>query len=324
MSGTCSPGKEDVCKSREHVKRVQFLAFSASQTGIFPSRKSSMLTNKGEKGDDILASRATAGTSTLKKRRQMTPQQAYHAGKPGRADLHMHSTYSDGLGTIQQVLEYAQMHTNLDVIALTDHDVIDGALRARDLWAKGNYRFDFIVGEEVSTRSGHLLALFIEKRIPPHLSMEESIDLIHAQGGLAIVAHPLNQIFRHSCPRSVLDRIKASESVWLDGIETWNASFCGIYANRVAMQSNRDYYGWPELGNSDAHTLRAIGSGCTWFPGRTAQDVRAAIEQGETAPGGKMWGMHDYLRLAGYHLGKQGRRVVNMERIGRGRKTSVA
>lgn len=274
--------------------------------------------------DNVPATNATVGTAALKKRRQMTQQQAYHSGKLGRADLHMHSTYSDGIGTIQQVLDYTQKCTNLDVIALTDHDVIEGSLRARDLWARGSYRFDFIVGEEISTRSGHLLALFIEKRIPPGLSMEESIDLIHAQGGLAIVAHPLNQIFRHSCPRRVLDRIKASESAWLDGIETWNASFCGIYANRVAMQSNREQYGWPELGNSDAHTLSAIGSGCTWFPGKSALDVRLAIEQGETAPGGRLWGMNDYLRLAGYHLGKQGRRVVKIERIARGRRTRVA
>src|SRR5215813_10521522 len=189
----------------------------------------------------------------------MTQRQAVYSGRLGKADLHMHSTYSDGIGTIEQILHHVQYNTRLDVIAITDHDVVEGALRARDLWAKGSYRFDFIVGEEVSTRSGHLLALFIEKRIPPNLSMEESIDLIHAQGGLAVVAHPLNQIFRHSCPRAVLDRIKESKSVWLDGIETWNASFCGIYANRVAMQRNREYYGWPELGNSDAHTLSAIG-----------------------------------------------------------------
>lgn len=282
-----------------------------------------MIIKSGDE-NETQAHSLTAGTAMLKKRRQMTQQQAYHAGKLGRADLHMHSTYSDGLGTIQQVLDYAQWQTNLDVIALTDHDVIEGALRARDIWARGNYRFDFIVGEEVSTKSGHLLALFIEKRIPPRLSMEESIDLIHEQGGLAVVAHPLNQLFRHSCPRAVLDRIKASESVWLDGIETWNASFCGIYANRVAMKSNRENYGWPELGNSDAHTLSAIGSGCTWFTGTSAQEVRAAIEQGETAPGGKMWGMHDYLRLAGHHLGKQGRRVVRIERGTRGRRESVA
>lgn len=288
------------------------------------SGKSSMTTNIDDKTDEMLVSNATNGTAMLKKRRQMTQQQAYDAGKLGRADLHMHSTCSDGLGTIQEVLDYAQGNTNLNVIALTDHDVIEGALRARDLWAKGNYRFDFVVGEEVSTRSGHLLALFIEKLIPSHLSMEESIDLIHAQGGLAVVAHPLNQIFRHSCPRSVLDRIKASESVWLDGIETWNASFCGIYANRVAMQSNRESYGWPELGNSDAHTLGAIGRGCTWFAGENALDLRAAIETGETAPGGRLWNMNTYLRLAGYHLGKHGRRVVRMERITLGRRERVA
>ncbi len=266
----------------------------------------------------------TAGTAMLKKRQQMTQQQAYYAGKLGRADLHMHSTYSDGLGTIQQILDYAQRQTNLAVIALTDHDVIEGALRAREIWSRGNYRFDFVVGEEISTKSGHLLALFIEKHIPPRLSMEESIDLIHAQRGLAIVAHPLNQLFRHSCPRSVLNRIKASHNVWLDAIETWNASFCGIYANRVAMQSNRENYGWPELGNSDAHTLRAIGSGCTWFAGNNAQDIRAAIEEGQTAPGGKMWGMHDYLSLASHHLGKQSRRVVSIERLARRRHTRVA
>ena len=161
--------------------------------------------------------RICQGTAMLRKRRQMTQEQAHHAGKLGRADLHMHSTYSDGLATIEQILHRVQHHTNLDVIALTDHDVIEGALRARDLWAKGNYRFDFIVGEEVSTKEGHMLALFIQKRIQPDLSIEKSIELVHEQGGLAIVAHPLNPLFRHSCQREVLDRIFASKDVWLDG-----------------------------------------------------------------------------------------------------------
>ncbi len=251
---------------------------------------------------------ATVGTAMLKKRRQMTVDQAYSQGKPGRADLHMHSVCSDGMATVEQILHHTQHNTDLSVIALTDHDEIDGALRARDLWAKGRYRFDFIVGEEISTREGHMLALFIEKRIQPGLSMERSIDLVHEQGGLAIVAHPMNRIFRHSCQRHVLDRIYANPNVWLDGIETWNASFCGIYANRVAMSANREVYGWPELGNSDAHTLSSIGSGCTWFEGSTAQDVRAAIEAGLSAPGGRLWRVNDYLRLAGHHINK--RRVL--------------
>jgi predicted metal-dependent phosphoesterase TrpH len=245
------------------------------------------------------------GMAMLEKYRQMTQEQALDSGKLGSADLHMHSTYSDGLATIEQILEHVQHHTQLDVIAITDHDVIEGALRARDLWAEGSYRFDFIVGEEISTKEGHMLALFIEQRIQPGLSMERSIDLVHEQGGLAIVAHPLNPIFRHSCHRYVLDRIHSAKDVWLDGIETWNASFCGIGANRIAMHANREVYGWAEVGNSDAHTLTAIGRGCTWFEGKTAWDVRATIEAGLSAPGGKLWRVHDYLQLAQHHINKR-------------------
>lgn len=252
-------------------------------------------------------SRSTLGTSTLRRRRQMTVQQAHTLGKVGKADLHMHSTYSDGIGSIEQILGYVQHNTDLDVIAITDHDVIEGSLRARDLWAKGQYRFDFVVGEEVSTNDGHLLGLFIEKRIQPGLSLERSIDLIHEQGGLAVIAHPLHPLFRHSCSREALDRIHATKDVWLDGVETWNASFCGIYANRLAMSVNREVYGLPELGNSDAHTLNGIGRGRTFFEGKTAQDVRDTIENGLSAPGGRLWDVADYLHWVRYRVSKQGR-----------------
>lgn len=248
---------------------------------------------------------ACMGTAMLNKRRQMTPKQAHYSGKLGKADLHMHSTYSDGIATIEQILHHVEHYTNLDVIALTDHDVVEGSLRARELWAKGNYRFDFITGEEITTTQGHLLALFIEKRIAPGLSMAHSIDLVHQQGGLAIVAHPLNPFFRHSCQREVLDRIYADNDLWPDGIETWNASFCGIGANRIAMRINREVYGWAEVGNSDAHTLSSIGRGCTWFEGKSALEVRCTIEAGLSAPGGKLWGVNDYLHLAGHHINKR-------------------
>jgi predicted metal-dependent phosphoesterase TrpH len=236
---------------------------------------------------------------------KLTPLLATHAEKLGRADLHIHSTFSDGIPTIEQILEHTEHHTNLDVIAITDHNTIDGSLRARDLWTRGSYRFDFVVGEEISTSEGHLLALFIEKHIPSHFSMECSIDLIHKQGGLAIVVHPLNPLFRMSCQREVLDRIHAHNDLWLDGIETWNAGLCGIYANRVTMRANREIYGWPEVGNSDAHTLHAIGRGCTLFQGTTAADVRTAIQSGLSTPGGKLWHMNDYLKLASYHINKR-------------------
>jgi predicted metal-dependent phosphoesterase TrpH len=243
--------------------------------------------------------------------KQSTPWQTEQATKLSRADLHIHSSYSDGIPTIEQILVYTELHTELDVIAITDHNVIDGSLRARDLWARSSYRFDFIVGEEISTNEGHLLALFIEKHIPSRLRIERSIDLIHEQGGLAIIVHPLNPLFHMSCQRAVLDRIFANKDLRLDGIETWNAGLCGIYANRVAMRTNRQCYGWAEVGNSDAHTLNAIGRACTLFQGSTASDVRTAIQSGFSRPGGKFWHVHDFLVLAGYQINK--RRSANRE-----------
>lgn len=250
---------------------------------------------------------ASPGTAMLACNKQMTLQQAQQAHKCGKADVHMHSTYSDGSATIEEILNHVERNTDLDVIAITDHDVIEGSLRARDLWAQGSYRFDFIVGEEVTTKEGHLLGLFIEKRIPSGLSMERSIDLIHEQGGLAVIAHPLHRFFRHSCQRRVMDRIHASKDVWFDGVETWNASFCGIYANRVAMSVNRQVYGLPELGNSDAHSLSAIASGMTWFDGKNATDLRNMIQAGQTAPGGKLWKTQAYMQWVLYRFSKQGR-----------------
>src|SRR5579864_5949071 len=83
----------------------------------------------------------------------------------GRADLHMHTTASDGWPAPRELVDYARA-TGLDVIAVTDHDTIEGALRACD-HASGRSRLQVIIGEEVSSRDGHIVALFIEKRIRP-------------------------------------------------------------------------------------------------------------------------------------------------------------
>jgi predicted metal-dependent phosphoesterase TrpH len=221
-----------------------------------------------------------------------------HRQRTGLADLHMHTTASDGLGTVEQVLTFAQQRTNLDVIAITDHDTIEGALRARDLVASGNYRFELVVGEEISTREGHLLALYIERPIAPGLSIERSIDLVHDQGGLAIVAHPFNRVFRHSVQKSVMDRLLRQPHVHPDGIETLNGSFAGIGSSQLAMTYSRRLYRWAETGGSDAHTLSAIGCARTRFAGRTAADLRTALEARSTAPLGGYWAPREYVTFA--------------------------
>ncbi len=233
----------------------------------------------------------------------------------------MHSTYSDGLGTIEDILAFVGQQRELDVIALTDHDTIEGALRARELAEKLDARFKVIVGEEVSTREGHLLTLFIERRIPPGLSVEQSIELAHEQGGIAIIAHPFNRVFRHSIQREVVERLKhAPLEAQPDGIETLNGSFAGIGSSQLAMVRNRQRYGWPETGSSDAHTVTAIGCAFTWFAGTSADDLRASLLASVTMPGGRFWQTYDYWQLASYwaRKGRPGRptRTERLRRLG--------
>jgi predicted metal-dependent phosphoesterase TrpH len=229
---------------------------------------------------------------------------AIHREGFGLADLHMHTTYSDGTGSVEDVLSYVEQATPLDVIAITDHDTIEGALRARALAARRDYRFEVIVGEEISTREGHLLALFLEQRVPPRLSIERSIELIHAQGGLAVVAHPFNRVFRHSVQRAVMDRILRQPEVHPDGIESLNGSFAGIGSSRTAMRLARSVYPWPEIGGSDAHTPTAIGCAHTIFLGEGAEGLREALRRGETAPRGRSWQLREYLLLASHHAAR--------------------
>jgi hypothetical protein len=240
----------------------------------------------------------------------MYPIEPWHNHRRGLADVHMHTTFSDGTGTVQDVLDFAENYTSLDVIAITDHDTIEGALRARDEVEKRAYRFEVIVGEEISTREGHLLALFLTERIAPGQSIERSIEQVHAQGGLAIVAHPFNRVFRHSVQRSVMNRLLAQPEVHPDGIETLNGSFAGIGSSQLAMSLARRVYSWAETGGSDAHTPTAVGCARTIFTGRTAQDLRASILRCETAPIGTFWRTRDYIAFVSHRI-KHGGTATN-------------
>src|SRR6266849_4549971 len=86
----------------------------------------------------------------------------------GRADLHMHTTASDGWPEPRELVDQARS-SGLSVIAVTDHDTIEGALRAADYAARLT-RLDVVIGEEVSSRDGHIVGLFLERRIRPGMS----------------------------------------------------------------------------------------------------------------------------------------------------------
>src|SRR5262249_47253112 len=128
----------------------------------------------------------------------------------------------------------------VDVLAITDHDCVDGARLGRDY--AGDHPelgVEGIVGEEVSTLNGHLLALYIEEPVPPHLSAERTIELIHAQGGLAVAAHPFHPVRFRAAGHPALAALVPDLA--LDGIEVVNNS--GPFA--------RWYDAWTALRNAE-------------------------------------------------------------------------
>jgi len=209
----------------------------------------------------------------------------------GKADLHMHSTYSDGSESVEAILKYVEQYTDLDVIAITDHDCIEGALRARDLATAQRLRIAVLVGAEISTRDGHLLALGIERLIAANLSMAETVDAVHEQGGVAIAAHPLSW-WCPSASRTVLDALRSK----LDGLEVLNGSFAGVPTNLHVAELNQTHYNIAACGGSDAHTLSAIGSACTHFAGNTLNDLLRAIRTRQTRAAGGLWSLRAFLQ----------------------------
>jgi len=227
----------------------------------------------------------------------------------GRADLHIHTLASDGTAGIVEILDHVEREADLDVIAITDHERIDAALAARSLARERGLRVEVVVGEEVSTLGGHLLALFIEERVRPLRSMRTSIAEIHEQGGLAIPAHPL--VPYPLCAQGwVLRRLinDGDPRVRPDAIEAFNPTTLGRpWHGRVVRFA--DEHGLATLGNSDAHASAAIGTGWTTFPGRTADDLRTAILDRRTHHHGSFHATGSQLSTFGSQLRKYGRDV---------------
>jgi hypothetical protein len=208
---------------------------------------------------------------------------------------------------VQAVLDRVDGEGILDVIAITDHERIDAAVAARQMAEDQGLRLQVVVGEEISTRGGHLLGLFLERPVPPMKSLRWSIEAVHDQGGLAIPAHPLvpfPMCAQGGAIRRLLD--DDNEAVHPDALETWNPTALGKYGHGAVVRFAAEV-GLPAVGNSDAHALGAIGSCWTTFPGRTADDVRIAIESGTTASHGAFHGSFEQLGVYGGQLAKYAR-----------------
>jgi predicted metal-dependent phosphoesterase TrpH len=215
----------------------------------------------------------------------------------------MHTTVSDGWPTPQELVDHAARRAKLDVIAVTDHDTIEGALRAREHAARRS-RFHVIVGEEVSSRDGHIVALFLERRIRPGMSAAATLDAIHNQGGLAVAVHPFWRTQKRTRTGVVHGVGWLAAELDFDAVEVENATPGFYLVNQLAHRLNLGL-GAAELGSSDAHILDAVGRAFTEFPGKTPEALRAAIESGTTAARRRRYRAVGLVRYAAWGLNHQ-------------------
>ncbi|MHB1132313.1 MAG: PHP-associated domain-containing protein [Chloroflexota bacterium] len=222
----------------------------------------------------------------------------------GKADLHVHSSVGDGLDTPTDLLEYAERHTDLDLIAITDHDEVEGSLIAAERALERGYRCQVITGSEITTRHGHVLALFVTQRFPALRSLEETLEEVHAAGGICLVPHPLSWLTL-SVGRRRLLQVQAHKERHLrfDGIEAFNPTYAGRIGRARAHALN-GRLGLAETGGSDSHSCSLVGTGYTLFPGRTCEQLRLALLGTRTRGEGNHWSAGDHLGGAAEQLGR--------------------
>lgn len=201
----------------------------------------------------------------------------------GRADVHVHTKYSgmtrvgflkvpDSVSEPRDVVRAAE-GKGLNVLCVTDHNSLRGALRAKEVASK----VEVVLGEEIVTSGGEVLGLFLQETVPAGLSSQETIDRIHAQGGIAIAPHPFSP--RCKSLGAAVSRLD------LDGIEVLNSMHIDGYSNAFTKQafSESDL---AKLGGSDAHHHSMVGNAYTTFEGSTGEELRSAILRRTTDFGG--------------------------------------
>jgi predicted metal-dependent phosphoesterase TrpH len=198
----------------------------------------------------------------------------------GMADIHIHTIYShDATTTVRGILKQASS-VGFNVIAITDHDDIRGAFDARELASQ--YNLEVIPGVEVTTKDGHLLALFVEEIPKRGLSLDETLEIIGGMGGIAVAPHPFNQLPGSLSMDKVISVLtKPTLKNVLRGIEVYNMT-TQPFDERVQRLSA--YLPFSKTAGSDAHVYWAIGTGKTEFRGTTAAELRTSLEQGITIP----------------------------------------
>lgn len=213
--------------------------------------------------------------------------------KTSKADLHIHTNFSDGFSSPEKIVDTA-VKKGLDVIAITDHNVLTGAKRTKQYAKDNDLPIKVIIGQEITTSEGEIIGLFLNKVIPPFLSPQETCHQIKQQNGLSFVPHPHRIIIGYSLSFNTINKL-VKENL-LDAIEMYNF---WDFSPQLAKKRKKKNNNWQlaELANTDSHHYSTLGYFYTEFKGETIKDLKQAIKNNKTNP--------IYGRGTGYYFNRQ-------------------
>ena len=197
-----------------------------------------------------------------------------------KADLHMHTTYSDGISTPKEMVDEA-IKKRLKCICITDHDETKGATEAM------RYAYDkdilVISGIELISTSGDILGINVKKIIPSGLSAKETVKQIRKAGGVAVIPHPFNRMLN-----GFWGGEKGLNALMPDGVEAFNATVLFGSSNKRAFAFSKKF-DLPFTAGSDAHRKEFVGRGYVKIPTKilTEKDVVDAILSKQIEPCGE-------------------------------------
>jgi len=204
-------------------------------------------------------------------------------------ELHCHTCYSkDSLMLPGRLIDVARRR-GLQRLAITDHNVFDGARHAA--------RIDpelIIPGEEIMTTGGELLAYYVVEAVPPGLSPERTVEILRQQGAVISVAHPFDAVRAGHWEEAELRAILPL----VDAIEVFNARVASPAQNRRAA-ALAVATGMPGTGGSDAHAYVEVGQTTMRLPDfLDAEGLSAALPSGEVLGRRSPYWVHLLSRLA--------------------------
>lgn len=218
-------------------------------------------------------------------------------------DFHTHTIASrDSLTSPEQLIASCR-RKGLDRVVITDHNTIAGALAAQKLDPER-----VIVGEEIMTSRGEILAAFVTEEVAPGLSPQETIRRLRDQGAFISVSHPFD---RTRSGNWRLEHLLEIASL-VDAIEVFNARCLYADFNRRARTFAWEH-GLPGTAGSDAHAPSELGAACLMLePFDGPDEMRIAIRKARLQARLSPFWVHFFSVYARYHKRLTGAKTLDI------------